>query len=222
VLELHRHVPGVRVGGARGFATYADLEAARLLEPVAALPGCSVPTRELLAAHLLVHAIAQHGFAPDSYSPFRVVGDLIDLGGSETGELLERAHPLIAAELTAAESRAAGLLCRRLAAGDASLFDASSSVEGEGVLLRHFVAGVLDPRYGRGLRLSSFFRGLAEGSRLAALLKGLRGALSLTDGQIVAIYGRPRSRVGYLVRRLARPFDLSLRLVRYALSAFPR
>jgi hypothetical protein len=40
----------------------------------------------------------------------------------------------------------------------------------------------------------------------------------LSEAQIDAIYGRPRGRLGYLGRRLARPFDLLLRLGRYGVS----
>jgi hypothetical protein len=42
-----------------------------------------------------------------------------------------------------------------------------------------------------------------------------------TRAQIDAIYGAPAGRAGYLARRLWRPFDLSLRLLRYS-AAYAR
>jgi len=44
-------------------------------------------------------------------------------------------------------------------------------------------------------------------------------ALVLTDAQIDIVYGPTRSRLGYMGRRLARPFDLVRRIVRYAAAA---
>jgi hypothetical protein len=41
----------------------------------------------------------------------------------------------------------------------------------------------------------------------------------LTRAQVDMIYGRPRTELGYLGRRLARPLDLAWRLGRYAASA---
>jgi hypothetical protein len=44
-------------------------------------------------------------------------------------------------------------------------------------------------------------------------------AVFLTRAQIDAIYGTPRHRLGYLGRRLARPFDLVRRLGSYGARA---
>jgi hypothetical protein len=54
------------------------------------------------------------------------------------------------------------------------------------------------------------------------LARNVWGALRLTDGQIDALYGRPRSRLGYVYRRLTRPFDLAGRLARHLAAARPR
>jgi hypothetical protein len=43
-------------------------------------------------------------------------------------------------------------------------------------------------------------------------------AVFLSNAQIDAIYGPPRHPLGYLGRRLARPFDLLRRLGRYSAS----
>jgi hypothetical protein len=51
------------------------------------------------------------------------------------------------------------------------------------------------------------------------LLRSLVGAVVLSDAQIDAIYGPPRGRLGYLGRRLARPFDLLGRLAGYGWRA---
>jgi hypothetical protein len=218
VVELHRHIPGVRVEAGGRFATLSTLRATSLLVPIADLPGdCSAPTREVVAAHILVHGIGQHGHAPDSYPQFRMIGDLIDLGaGGEGSPLDERAQAFLEGQVTSAERFAAEALCRRLVTGDPTLFDTKAV---EGALLRHLVAGALDADYRKALRLSGFVHGQTQASRACAMVKALWGAVRLTDGQIDAVYGRPKTRLGYLGRRLARPFDLLVRLSRYLRSA---
>jgi len=47
-------------------------------------------------------------------------------------------------------------------------------------------------------------------------VRSVLSAVFLTRSQIDAIYGPPRHPLGYLGRRLARPFDLLRRLGRYS------
>ena len=93
---------------------------------------------------------------------------------------------------------------RRLAAGP------------EEELLRHILAGRLDPDYAAALRLGLFRPQPSERSRPVQLARAVLGALFLSDAQIDAVYGPPRGRLG-LPRpaRLARPFDLLWRLGSY-------
>jgi hypothetical protein len=234
VVEIHRHLPGVRLDGATA-ATFAALDGAGLLRPLTGLPGrCAAPAPEVQAAHALVHGLGQHGYWPGSYSLLKMVGDLIDLEekgpkglqglqgqqGREKPDVLAVPAVLwvpgwsswIARDVSLAETAAACGLTRRLAAGE----DPAGWPPGpEEELLRHILAGRLDPAYADALRLGLFRPQPSERSRPVQLARALLGALVLTDAQIAAIYGPPRSRLGLLGRRLARPFDLLLRLGSY-------
>ncbi|HVT18487.1 MAG TPA: nucleotidyltransferase family protein [Thermoanaerobaculia bacterium] len=223
IVEVHRMLPGVRVRGRRS-ATFEDLAGEGLLAPLPRLPGrASIPAPAVAAAHVLVHGIAQHGWSPASYPPFRMVADLIDLGfcvpaeraehgvAPPAGEALARVTVWLAGEVTAGEVAAVGRLVAALAAG-AELDGWAESPAGEALLLRHMLAGSLDPRYERSLRLSLLRRQPSDRREPARLARALLAAVWLSRPQVDAIYGPPRRRLGYLARRLARPFDLFLRL----------
>jgi hypothetical protein len=210
VVEIHRHLPGVRLDGAAS-ATFEALDRAGLLGPLPDLPGCAAPLPEVQAAHVLVHGLGQHGYWPSSYSLLKMVADLLDLGGGDPEVLGERAAAWVARDVAAAETAAARRLLARLAAGE-------DPVEWRGPeeeLLRHILAGRLDPRYADALRLGLFRPQPSERSRPVQLARAVLGAVFLSDAQIAAVYGPPRHRLGYLGRRLARPFDLLWRLGSY-------
>jgi hypothetical protein len=230
VVEIHRHLPGVRLDGAAS-ATFAALDRAGLLRPLPDLPGCLAPAPEVQAAHALVHGLGQHGYWPASYSLLKMVGDLIDLGekdkkgqqglqGEEKPDVpgvpavpeVPDWLAWVARDVFSAEAAAVSRLTRRLAAGE----DAAGWPPGpEETLLRHILAGRLDPDYAEALRLGLFRPQPSERSRPVQLARAVLGALFLTDAQIAAVYGPPRNRLGYLGRRLARPFDLLWRLGSY-------
>lgn len=207
VVEIHRHLPGVRLAGAAS-ASFAALERAGLLRPLPDLPGrCAAPLPEVLAAHVLVHGLGQHGYWPSSYSLLKMVADLLDLG-----ELTDRAAAWVGRDVSADEAAAARRLIGRLAAGE----DPAGWQPGpEEELLRHILAGRLDPEYAGALRLGLFRPQPSERSRPVQLARAVLGAIFLSDAQIDAVYGPPRNRLGYLGRRLARPFDLLRRLGSY-------
>ena len=71
------------------------------------------------------------------------------------------------------------------------------------------------PDYEQALRLGLFRPQPSERSRPVQLARAVLGAVFLSDAQIDAVYGPPRNRLGYLGRRLARPFDLLWRLGSY-------
>ncbi|HEX9944543.1 MAG TPA: nucleotidyltransferase family protein [Thermoanaerobaculia bacterium] len=204
-VEVHRVLLGVRLEG--GSATWEALDRRGLLVPLPDFPGrCSAPAPEVQAAHALVHGIGQHGYWPSSYSLLKMAADLIDLGA-----LTDRAIAWVAKDVPAAEADAVRRLCARLAAGE----DPAGWEGPEETLLRHVLAGRLDPEYERSLRLGLFQPQPSDRPRAVQLARAVLGAVFLSDAQVDAIYGRPRSRLGYLGRRLARPFDLLLRLGRY-------
>jgi hypothetical protein len=221
-VELHRHLPGVRLPGAAGFATFEALAGAGLLR---AWPGDEMPVTALLPsppallAHLLAHALAQHGFRPAAYPTLRVLGDLIDLGVAGDGgeDLLASALPLVAGSVRLAEAHAAAEACRLLASGRVLEL---IHRDGDGWrLLRHLLAGALDGGYRQALKLRELRYPLAVAGRPRAWLAALRGALALSRDQVDAIYGQPRRAWGYAARRVVRPFDLAWRAGRSLMSS---
>ncbi|HKI04885.1 MAG TPA: nucleotidyltransferase family protein [Thermoanaerobaculia bacterium] len=218
VVEVHRLVLGVRPEGGSS-ATFEMLDRLGLLVPLAELPGrCAAPAPEVQAAHVLVHGIGQHGYWPTSYSLLKMVGDLIDLEAvTSLAAITPRALGWVARDVAAAEAEAVRRLCCRLAAGE----DPAAPWDGlEETLLRHILAGRLDPEYETALRLGLFRAQPSDRSRPVQLARTVLGAVFLTDAQIDALYGPPRGRLGYLGRRLARPFDLAVRLGRYGVKGW--
>lgn len=218
VVELHLHLPGVRIGGRS--ARFEDLEREGLLEDLEGWPARR-PKREVLAAHAIAHAIAQHGFAPDACGLMKMEGDLIDLGFGGGGEAMRgRVMELVRADVSGAEVEAARGLASALAAGEEVVEGLAREGEqaGEMVLLRHLVAGRWDERYRASLKLRLRAQP-GDRSRTAAAVKVAWDALFLSRAQVDAIYGRPANGWGYLGRRLARPFDLARRLAGYAATA---
>jgi hypothetical protein len=217
VVEVHRLVPGLRLGrsGSAASATWEDLEREGLLLPLADLPGrCSAAVPEVQAAHALVHGLGQHGFSPSAYSLLKMVADLQDLG---EGALTPRALAWVARDVPPAEAEAVRRLGARLAAGeDSAAWTAGASGDSpEATLLRHILAGRLDTDYASALRLSLFRPQPSDRGPAARLARTVWDAVVLSDAQIDAIYGAPAGRLGYLGRRLGRPFDLLLRLGGY-------
>jgi hypothetical protein len=248
VLEVHRLMLGVRPDGA-GSATVATLERAGLLVPAADLPGCFLPAREVQMAHVLVHGIGQHGFWPDSYPLLRTLSDLADLGFHDeaAAPLARRATGLVARDVSEAEAEAVRQLCAALVAGQdlvlsgregaplsrsagegpgeggpssRSAEGARSAGEGARLLLLHILAGRLAPDYASALRLSLFRSQPSDRRPAVRLVRSVLGAVFLSRAQIDAIYGPPRHPLGYLGRRLARPFDLLVRLGSYGARTF--
>ena len=147
-IEVHRRLLGVRLEGSRRSVGFDDLATASLLELLAGEGTCYVPTREVLAAHALVHGFVQHGAHPEAYPQAVVLADLIDLGlgrsehlgvGAARGSAatgLETSVPgegsadpardldrevvacLVARELDAGAVAAVAELCRRLEGGE--------------------------------------------------------------------------------------------------------
>jgi hypothetical protein len=175
VVELHVYIPGVRLpaGGAR-FARFGALETAGLLGPVpAGAGGASLPSRDLLVAHVTAHAIAQHGFAPGSYPLTRALADLCDLGVAGGGN--EDAWRLVVRDVGPRELAAVESLCRLLGEGELTFLAGPASAPR--VLLTHAVAGALDGAYRDSLAVPALFQQLVEGSRLLAIHRKIRRSL---------------------------------------------
>ena len=143
----------------------------------------------------------------------RMLADVQDLDAS--ADELETASKLIEGDVSRDEVEAVTSLARRLETGeDPSAIVAS--VDNAGSMLRHIVAGRLDPVYAKSMKFSSLTAKPGEKARFAALSQTLWRAVFLTRGQIEILYGTPRTPLGYWGWRMWRPFDLTLRAVRYA------
>jgi len=217
MIELHSALLGVRLNPGDRWADLPALEAAGRIVPLVGWPASIVvPDRDVMLAHILVHGLAQHGLSPDKYPLARMLQDLVDLGFQGIGDRdLERVGAMIADDVSIRELRATRDLCAALVAGNPSLprVEASDAT----LLLRHVLAGALDPPYTQALRLRSIAEFPSSGVRGA--IRMFTGAIWLTRGQIDVIYGPQRSWAGYALLRLWRPFDLVRRAIRYALAA---
>lgn len=228
-VELHVHLPGVGLDLTEDgrSATVETLVAAGALETLPAgegpSAGSTVPARPVLLAHSLVHGLAQHGWAPASYPPFRSVSDWLDLelGTAGDGELLAAALPWLRGSVDEGEAEAAALLSRLLAEGRPEALEGS----GAGALLgRHLLAGVLDPAYARSLGLHRVGpapgAGAAPGTRTSGassppgrIARTLLHALLPNRAELATLYGPWRSPAGLVARRVVRPLDLVARSV---------
>lgn len=203
-VDLHLRVPGVRLTPGAEFVELAGLREAGLLVPAPGLaPNLSIPARPVLAAQALAHGIGGHGYDPAHYPLLRMVADLIDLGfGGEQGEALVRAiTPWLQTEVTATEVSAARELCALLAAGDPELLSPQAHDRPAVKLLRHILAGAVDPRYQRALRVHSLVPGLRSDRSLGFILRaGWRHTFRPRE-DMELLWGPPTGRFGYLRRR---------------------
>lgn len=201
-LDVHRHLPGVRLGPGSPPATFGGLRDAGLLEPVDGWKAW-VPTCELLAAHALAHTLAQHAFEPRSHPATRLLADLADLGfGSDQEPDAGAVLPLVQDD--APEAGAALRLVRQLASGAAL-----ASLPGpEASLLAHLLGGLLDDDYAEALKLRALFAGPSRD--VGALLSAVGRAAFLGRAEAEALYGPGRSGT----RRWLRPFELAWKVAR--------
>lgn len=210
VLEIHTHLPGLRDPADGAALTYEALVRQGALDPLAHPAQTYVPRRDVLLAHAVAHALVQNACAPHVACPTRLLADVLDLAVVDDEACCARASTWLADLLVPQALDDVRVLARRLAGADAALWDELARGDDAGPvrLLRHALAGALVPGYRARLRARAALG--ARGTRWHAW----RRALLLDDAQVVALYGRPRGRAGYWVRRLGRPFDLALRLLR--------
>lgn len=184
-VELHRTIPGVRLDPRhpRQSATFEALRDAQLLMAPSTLAGFEpkarllMPSAPLLAAHALVHVLAQHGFAPAAYPGFLMLADLVDVGfaGAAGRSALAVVLPWIAREVSLQEAEAALDLATALAAGDRGLFEPPHSRAR--VLLDHFHAGATNPGYAESLKARMFERPPSDRPRPISRLQLLAATL---------------------------------------------
>ena len=217
MIEVHTLVRGVRLGGEDGSAAGEGLLDRGLCRRVSGFPEeVLVPTDDVLACHLMVHAIGQHGLSPASYPITRFLADVQDLSGSDGAwdGLRGEAFGWIAEDVSREEIEGAISLVNRLGRGE----DPRKVVEGddaEARLLRHTVAGALDEGYRQALKLRHYSDPLASSRKVKTLLRNTLYAFWINNHQVEVLYGKPKTSLGYLGWKLWRPFDLVLRAGRY-------
>jgi hypothetical protein len=216
-VELHRKLLGVRLGGGRRSAAFADLAGQGLLRPAVGLAGAVfLPTATLLAAHAIAHGLGQHGFEPRSYPPGRLLADLVDLGFGVAGVPTEVVVAWVRRAVPADEVESLAQLCRELVAGWEPPPDEAARRRPAQRLLTHFLAGALLDDYGEALKLRRLAAPLSDAPRPLAVARAAWRALVPARSELEAIYGPPRWRGELWWRRLLRPFDLARRSWRAA------
>lgn len=210
VLEIHTLVPGLRDPTDGTPLGYEALARHGALDALPDRPCEHIPRRDVLLAHAAAHALVQNAGAPHVASPTRLLADVLDLRVLNDDACWSRAESWLGDLLVPGALRDVRRLVRRLADADAELWHqlGCGSNEPDVRLLRHTLAGALDPGYRARLRA------WAALGQPGARWRAWRRALVLDESQVIALYGRPRSRAGFVLRRLGRPLDLALRLLR--------
>ena len=220
-VDVHFRLRGIRVAAAR-WATVGELLAAGLCRPAGQGEKTWLPSPTLLAAHLAVHALEQHGHRPATYPLLRAVADLADLSSAvPEADLTGQAVALAAGSLAEDETRALFELASALAAGTPAA--AEDGDRGAGTLLRHIVAGVLDPGYRASLALDHTAARLREARRDGELMRYIARKLkgpAATPPDAVA--GESTGRAGSVRRRLLYPIHLCARFAAAAAARLRR
>ncbi len=220
MIEVHRAVPGVGLGGRRRAASFDDLRRVGLLQPEPVLgPTTFLPTRRFLVAHAVIHGLAQHGLAPQSYPLLRMVADVHDLGvADEEWSALDNGDPRIfAGVVSQRELAAAWMVCQDLREGRAPalLGGVEPSASAAARLLRHMLAGRLNERYAAYLNARGVLRAPVGENQVGFLARRVARVLVNTPLAIEKRHGRPRSGWEWTWRVLTRPFELAAELARH-------
>lgn len=202
-VEVHLHIPGVRLPGSRRFVGADELLAAGLVD---AHFGLAVPDIAVVTAHALAHGFLQNAGAPGSHSLLCTFADLSDILGSHPGAL-SASIAFLKPSFDDEDGALTGELVRQLESGNL----AEARRGPGGTLLRHALAARLDARYASALRLRLLTQPLSDRPFPLGLATALQTALFPTPKELEAIYGAPLSGPSLAVRRLLRPADLAWR-----------
>jgi hypothetical protein len=198
-IEVHRHLPGLRERLGRRFITADDLLAMGLVEQFGS---ALVPVVALLVAHLVAHGFVQNAPAPAAYPLLQTLADLSDLSRGDQAVIMSAAR-LLEPEVGAQELASIAGLVRDLSRGT------GLDHLGENPVFCHVLASVLDPAYGRALKLRALTRPLTERPFPQGHWRAMVTALFPGDAELDAIYGDHGLR-----RKALRPLDLAWRTLR--------
>jgi hypothetical protein len=172
--------------------------------------GILAPSAGVLAAHAIVHALVQNRSTPQTYSPLRMLSDVMDLRRIDS-RVVHNAMSYLAPELgTTCETLER--LCASMAEGafDGSGFDGTS----EQALLWHCLAARLDFDYAERLRAAGLANKFRDGSSATEIARYIADLLYPAESALDFLYGPAAGTFGRVRRRLFRPLDLAIRAVR--------
>jgi Uncharacterised nucleotidyltransferase len=207
IVDLHVHVPYVSVEK-RGFASAEQLMLHGLVRRSSGALFVLQPA--LLAAHAIAHALLQNRATPQTYSPLRMVSDIMDLRRVQA-DVVSAAASYLAPELRAT-CNALERLCVALSNGTFTGvgFDGTR----EQALLWHCLAARLDFEYSEELRAAGLMNKLRDGSSASEILRYVGDLIYPAEPALDALYGPAAGRLARVRRRLWRPVDLVARAAR--------
>jgi Uncharacterised nucleotidyltransferase len=204
VVDLHVHIPGVSIEK-RGFADADQLLARRLVRRTSS--GLLVPDAALLCAHAIAHALLQNRATPQTYSPLRMIADIVDLRRMEPTAVSLATKYLAPGLRGTCETldRLSSALLRGTFEGHG--FDGTS----EQTMLRHCIAARTDFAYSERLRASGLRNKLSDGASAKEIALYVADLLYPAEPALDALYGPVVGRRALFLRRLRRPIDLAVR-----------
>lgn len=207
VVEVHTKLPGV-VGASGRYARFDDVSSqADVVAGGDSVDRVRAPSLDVMAAQALAHGLLQNLGAPQSYSPFRMLGDLIDLRRADH-TILTRAGRLLDERLGLGVAEEAETLCELLSSGCWS----RNQLE-ELKLFRHCLAARLNPTYAGTLRRRGWFVMLSEEPPLLAWANKVRWLVFPSRAELDSIYGSSQDPWARLEARLRRPIDVVARIL---------
>jgi hypothetical protein len=206
-IDLHVHVPGVLLEE-RGFATADQLLTRGLVRRTSG--SLLVPSPALLCAHAIAHALLQNRSTPQTYSPLRMVADVMDL---------RRVQPdvvSLAANHLARELRVTCEVLERLCASLSIGVFSGPGFDGarEQTLLWHCVAARLDFDYSERLRAAGLTNRIRDGASVREIARYIATLLYPGEAELEVLYGPAVGHFARMRRRLRRPVDLVVRAAR--------
>jgi hypothetical protein len=215
VIDLHVHLPGVVVERG-GFATADQLIARGLVTRTRGT--MFVPSAGVLAAHAIVHALVQNRSTPQTYSPLRMLSDVMDLRRMAPNVVHDAASYLAPQLGTTCETLER--LCAVLAEGafDGPSFDGTS----EQTMLWHCLAARLDFDYAERLRAAGLANKFRDGSSATEIARYVADLLYPAETALDFLYGPALGTFARVRRRLRRPLDLAIRTLRRSVRSRER
>ncbi len=170
-IDLHFCIRGLSFQGSR-WATWNDLRERNALLPAEGYPGdCTLLNPGVQAAHLLAHGLAHHVWRPHTYPLLVLLGDLQELLPDDDAwrHFLAEYRPILLGPVHEPELAAVQRLTLELRAGHLPDL-AIRPPDDTAIFLRHILAGYLEEKYCRRLRLRHSLGRLGDAARQGRLM----------------------------------------------------